>query len=134
MPESYPQPSDRPSPERAPTSSGARSLSQFSLATLLFWLTMSAAGAAIIKMFLDRKHRGLDYLLVYMALGSWLAVTWIVILIRVYSPARWKRAIRLRGEMEQLVKQRRSRLAGSGEPPIRAAGVNPARSDKPDCI
>ena len=115
MPESYPVPTDRPSPAPPPPTSGLRSSWQFSLAGLLFWLTMSAVGAGVVKMFLDRGHRGVDYLLVYMALGIWLAVTWIAILLRVYAPRRWQKAAALRREMEQLLSQRRSDLTRSSD-------------------
>jgi hypothetical protein len=81
---------------------------QFNLITLVFWTTVCAAGAGIVKMFLDRGHRGVDYLLAYAAVGSWLAVTWIAILLRVYAPRRWEKARARRRELEEFVRSRRA--------------------------
>lgn len=113
VPESYSLPPDQPSPAPPAPADAERPHWQFSLAALLFWLTMAATSAGIAKMFLDRGHRGVDYLLVYLALGSWLAVTWIVVLLRMYAPRRWRRAAALRSEMEQLMQQKRASLASS---------------------
>lgn len=110
VPESYSLPPKQPSPAPSAPADGHRSNWQFSLGALLFWLTMSAAGAGVVKMFLDRGHRGVDYLLVYLALGVWLLVTWIAILLRVYAPRHWRKAAALRREMERLVQSRRVEL------------------------
>jgi hypothetical protein len=81
---------------------------QFNLITLVFWITVCAAGTGIVKMFLDRGHRGVDYLLAYLALAAWLTTTWIAVLFRIYAPRRWEKARARRRELEEFVRLRRA--------------------------
>lgn len=79
---------------------------QFSLAWLIFWTVICAAGAAIVRLFVERGETGIDYLVIACALAIWLGVTWLAIWRRVFSKRRWAKVRAHRRELEDWSRQR----------------------------
>jgi hypothetical protein len=83
---------------------------QFSLAWLLFWTTVCAILAGFARLVLAQGDRGFDLLLIFTAVGIWLAVTSIAVWHRIFARHRWKRVFAHRRELETLVRSRRAAM------------------------
>jgi cytochrome b561 len=104
---------------------------QFSLAWLVFWTFVCALAAGIARSFIESGQDGLDILTCFVALGVWLAMTFVAIYLRIFLQRRWDRAAAMRDELEQLVKQRRAELEAANDQPTTSATSSATSSPAP---
>jgi hypothetical protein len=98
---------------------------QFSLAWLVFWTFVCAIAAGVARALVESGEEGWDYLIVFSALGVWLAMTFVAIYLRVFLQRRWNRSAAMREELEQLVKQRREEHTSARDEPTSSPSPGP---------